>query len=396
MPGRRGSAAGIRRLADRALLKAQGASAVAWEDCRTLVQLGLALVSVGGGPDHPGPPAEVPQPPTARAAPGRPKLRIDLGAALREAAASSGRPAGALVREILALWTGPSRLTPQEYFYYRLYESRYDDAARRRFRGQRTQDRLYGRTAPPKWWLVAHDKLLFSAAALGFGLPTPEILATCHPTRAFGRAPALRSAAELAGFLREGMRYPFFAKPVLGMFSHGAYAVSALDRAADALRLWDGTAVGVDAFAGDVAADRDGYLFQAFREPHPDIAAVCGPRLATVRLVVIVRASGPEVLRAVWKVPTGANIADNYWRPGNILCALDPASGTVRRAIRGYGPGLEEVGAHPDSGVPLPGFAVPCWNELVALTLGRPAPSRRCASRPGTWRSAPTGRCSSS
>jgi hypothetical protein len=86
-------------------------------------------------------------------------------------------------------------------------------------------------------------------------------------------------------------------------------------------------------------------------------------------LIVTVRASGPAVFRALWKVPTGTNIADNFWRPGNILCALDPVSGTVRRALRGYGAALEELEAHPDSGARLLGFAIPRWEELVALTL---------------------------
>jgi Sugar-transfer associated ATP-grasp len=68
-------------------------------------------------------------------------------------------------------------------------------------------------------------------------------------------------------------------------------------------------------------------------------------------------------------VPAGVNVADNFWRPGNILCALDPAGGTVRRAVRGQGSTLEEIEAHPDSGARILGFALPCWREVVSLTL---------------------------
>jgi hypothetical protein len=70
-----------------------------------------------------------------------------------------------------------------------------------------------------------------------------------------------------------------------------------------------------------------------------------------------------------WKVPAGANVADNFWRPGNILCALGPASGTVRRAVRSHGSSLEEIETHPDSGARILGFTLPCWREVVSLTL---------------------------
>jgi Sugar-transfer associated ATP-grasp len=301
---------------------------------------------------------------------GPPKPAIDLAEAFSAATVSSGKSTGQLLREIVALWCGPGRLTPREYFYYRLHDKRYTDAERRRFRGRAAQLRINRRTRSFPWTLVANDKLLFYAVTQGLGYPTPGVLAVYHPSRAFGRAAGLRDAAELAAFLREGMRYPCFAKPVLGMYSYGGHAIMSVDRAGDALRFWDGRSTGIDEFTGTLdRSDRGGYLFQEFREPHPAIAALCGPRLATVRLVVTFRSSGPAVFRAVWKVPTGINVADNFWRPGNVLCALDPASGTVRRAIRGYGAALEELEVHPDSGAPLLGFTLPCWHELVALTL---------------------------
>lgn len=308
---------------------------------------------------------------TERAMAGPPKPEIDLEEAFRAASASSGKPVGQLLREIVPLWCGPSRLTPREYFYYRLHDRRYTDAERRRFRGRTAQLRINRRARSPSWTLVVNDKLLFCAVMQGLGYPTPKILAVHHPSRAFGRTPSLRGAAELAAFLRQGMRYPCFAKPVLGRFSYGAHAITSFDPAGDALLLWDGQRKGVDGFAGTLAAAvRDGgYLFQEFRESHPGIVAICGPRLATVRLVVLLRSSGPVLFRAVWKVPVGLNVADNFWRPGNVLCALDPASGTVLRAIRGHGAALEELEAHPDSGARLPGFTLPGWRELVALTL---------------------------
>jgi hypothetical protein len=100
----------------------------------------------------------------------------------------------------------------------------------------------------------------FRAVAQGLGYPTPEVLAIYHPSRAFGRAPSLRDSAEIAAFLRDGMRYPCFAKPVLGRFSHGAHAITSVDRAGDALRFWDGSTSGVEAFAAALDPVAEGQL----------------------------------------------------------------------------------------------------------------------------------------
>src|SRR3546814_6489185 len=39
----------------------------------------------------------------------------------------------------------------------------------------------------------------------------------------------------------------------------------------------------------------------------------------------------------VLKIPAGANIADNFWRAGNMLANIDPEHGTILRVLRGTG-----------------------------------------------------------
>jgi hypothetical protein len=79
--------------------------------------------------------------------------------------------------------------------------------------------------------------------------------------------------------------------------------------------------------------------------------------------------SGPKVIRACWKIPAGANMADNYWRPGNLLGQIDLENGRIIRTTSGAG--LETVlhERHPDSDAALTGFEIPHWNELKQLAL---------------------------
>src|SRR5581483_11646173 len=102
--------------------------------------------------------------------------------------------------------------------------------------------------------------------------------------------------------------------------------------------------IGVDAFVGAVATHyAAGYILQRRIPPAARVRALVGDRLATVRVITILGENGPEVLRALWKIPAGSNVADNFWRSGNLLATLDLASGRVLRAVRGSGLALEQV-----------------------------------------------------
>src|SRR5208283_5677411 len=66
----------------------------------------------------------------------------DLAANL-QSALQGGCRAGAVVREIVWLRAGAGRLTPQEYFWYRLWDPALPAAAKCRFVGKRAQHRVH-------------------------------------------------------------------------------------------------------------------------------------------------------------------------------------------------------------------------------------------------------------
>ena len=61
--------------------------------------------------------------------------RIDIPENL-SLALSARRSVYSILREILALWRGPGKLTPQEYFYYRLWDPSIPLDEKRRFVGK--------------------------------------------------------------------------------------------------------------------------------------------------------------------------------------------------------------------------------------------------------------------
>jgi hypothetical protein len=282
-------------------------------------------------------------------------------------AISSGRRMPALLREVLSLMRGPGRISPQEYFYYRLWDERLTATAKRDFVGKRAQVAMHLACNDAAWRATAADKLLFHSIMVGAGLPVPELLAIVHPSRRVPGVPKLAGAAAVRSFLSDPAAYPFFAKPIDGKYSLAVLSADRLDTVAAAAALGGGTQAPIDSVAETLAGCGAGYLIQRRLESDPTIEAMFGHRLWSVRLIVLLTASRPTIHRAIAKIPTGANIADNYWRPGNMLGAIDTVTGKVLRTVQGSGRDLRSDEPHPDANQRILGIRVPAWDRLLDL-----------------------------
>ncbi len=296
---------------------------------------------------------------------------LDIARCMRIAREKHGKSFSSQVGEIFRLSRGPGQLTPRDYYYYGLYDdSRYDAAEKRRFLSDRVHPDVIRRCCDVGWWGVGDDKVLAYLVLRGLGAPIPEVFGLYHPFRVFPGAPTWRTTAELETALRETIGYPFFAKPSSGVQSVGVVAVTAFDSDTDRLLLRNGEAIEVGAFVRDMTdKDEGGFIFQDLLHPHPALAAVCGDRISTVRLMTVIEEGGPEIIATIWKLAVGSNDADNFWRPGNALAALDAGTGRVTRVVQGKGPDQREIAEHPDTGKPLIGFELPDWQQLIELCL---------------------------
>ncbi|MCI0654375.1 MAG: hypothetical protein L0Y39_07845, partial [Methylococcaceae bacterium] len=83
--------------------------------------------------------------------------------------------------------------------------------------------------------------------------------------------------------------------------------------------------------------------------------------------MLLVTENGPEIFRTLWKITARGNVADNFWRPGNMLAALDAESGRVERVVLGVGPEQKELDLHPETSKPLKGLILPEWDKVKDL-----------------------------
>jgi hypothetical protein len=285
---------------------------------------------------------------------------------------------GAIVAEIYRAGRRGQRLSPREYFFYQLFDDeRYSRAAKATFVGSRAMAELAKKLHSP-WPAIANDKPTLTALLRGHDLPIPETLALRHDSRTYPGAVTLRNTEELLRFMRYEARFPLFSKPTNSSNSLGVVDIDRYDAAEDCLVLRDGSRVALRDYAEKIEHYAEtGYMVQARLEPHPRIADVVGNRIGTCRMVVLSEETGATLLRAAWKIPVGDNVADNFWRPGNLLGGIDVETGRIVRVMRQGPYGCEEVSEHPDSGVRFHDFIFPEWNAMkrTVLAAARTMPS---------------------
>lgn len=267
--------------------------------------------------------------------------------------------------ELLLLRAGNGKLRADEYYKLRLYRSDVRFSDKRQYASNSALPRdLFGR-----WSTVANDKLLTYSVLSDSGIVVPEIHAICHDFRQYRDRPTLKTIAEVAEYLRGEAVYPLIAKPVAGIYSEGVYLLDGFDASADAIVLDGDGAVPVEHLAAQFLSTESGYMLQEFLRPHEDIRRTITGRLSTLRVIVLLERGCPRLFMTVWKINLGGNVADNYWREGNLLAKIDQDTGELLHCVTGLGPKYHVVDRHPETGQPLAGFRVPDYREAIDLAL---------------------------
>lgn len=277
------------------------------------------------------------------------------------------------VSEILRLRFFHKKLGPSEYYLYRLYDdSAFSFAQKAEFAGWRYSQYLDQHFNDDRWRIFANDKLVFYSMMEAHGLAYPHVVALFDQNKkAALKSSRLLDSIQAAGnFLRDPAIYPLFFKPVSGTYGKGAFSAISYDREKDAIRMGNGESIPLDHVL-DMFQEKwaRGYIMQKLLEPHPEVAALVGKRLSSLRIIVLLTQDGPVIFRAVWKLPTGRNMSDNFMHgeTGNLIASVELRSGQIKHAVTGVGANLRRVEHHPDTGHPLSNSRVPLWAETRNL-----------------------------
>lgn len=289
--------------------------------------------------------------------------KVDMATHFREANAAAGSPAW--IGKLIAAIRSPYGLTVDEFFYYRLYRPEVSAADCRLFVGKKGQRPLHMACNDTGWFAASHDKALFYTIMQGAGLPVPETIALLARAPRHGFPATVSSREELGELLAGRDDFPLFAKPVDGIYSIGSLKILGFHDGTARLEGHADTPL-AELYQYMVDSSDSGYLIQRTLAPEPALAEVTGEAIASVRVLVLL-SDRPQVASAVIKVPSSDNIADNFWRPGNALGAVDHTNGEITRVIVSRPDGHPP--ADPEDGrlTRLVGTTVPHWERVFAL-----------------------------
>lgn len=283
--------------------------------------------------------------------------------------ASTDSPAGS--SWLSGFWhalNGPGKLSAAEYFYYKLYDGRHSEGEITRYVGKTSQNKMHFACNDERWFAPSSDKLFFLASMRGNGVATPETLAVFDSKTGRSHPLLISNIDDLITFLDQPKNYPMFAKPIDGMYSIGALALT--DGGRGSAHVKGAGEVSTREIADYMLRVSDaGYLLQKTLHAAPDLVSAFGGTLSSIRMLVCLGPDGARLESAVVKIPTMDNIADNYWRGGNMLGAIEADTGTINRVVTGTGPDTKCVVSHPDTGSMMLGRMLPSWSDAKDMCL---------------------------
>jgi len=294
-----------------------------------------------------------------------------VGSAIVEVAKAHGISPIKQFREIISLFFGASKLGSNEYYAAGLFRSDLTKAQKKQFVGAKSNLTLNTRLSPNNIASISDfldNKVLYPALLETLGLSTTTLQAVVSNTHGFGELKTLRSIEAIEGFLLNEAKYPLFGKPVEGSKSVGTALFSSLDPKAQIIILGNGKTTPVSELAREIFTEfSGGYVFQTAVIQHDAVNAVVGSAIGTVRVVTLMQDGAPQVLYTVWKIPAPDAMSDNFWQNGSMIAEIDITSGEIKQVKRGSGMNVEQIETHPVSGVPLAGFTLPHWEDVLAL-----------------------------
>lgn len=109
-----------------------------------------------------------------------------------------------------------------------------------------------------------------------------------------------------------------------------------------------------------------GLLIEEYIRQHEVLAAFHGSSINTLRILVIQRGGGVEVLGVLLRIGRRGAVVDNT-EQGGLIAELDPETGMIT-TLRSIGVIPEYYERHPDTGVEVGGVQLPHWPACIDLS----------------------------
>ncbi|MBL3701567.1 hypothetical protein GI582_02545 [Sulfitobacter sp. BDSS02] len=270
------------------------------------------------------------------------------------------------MRESFGLAMGKQRFHLHEYYTAGLYDPEISAEEKRQYVGLRASYKLNTRLGAKGLVTMrsfAADKVLFTSLIRQLGFGTTQTQAVVSAVSRFGSIPTLETVEQLRSFLTEKAQYPLFGKPQSFSGSYGSALLLGVE--GEMLLLGNGKRVALDGFCKEIIDQYgSGYLLQSALVQHPEMVAVTGKAVGSLRVVTVRDSNRPQVLYSAWKIPAPDAMSDNFWQSGSMIAPVDAMTGKVGQARIGTGLDARDIDDHPVSGAKITGKQLPMWDRV--------------------------------
>ena len=274
----------------------------------------------------------------------------------------------AAVLNFLKLRIGTGKLSSNEFLDFGFCDGLHSLNEMKCFAGKRAQQAFNKIYNDNTWYAATKHKLLFDTTMKGAGLPVPAMQAIYDRKGRGAGYPLLTDLDQLKSYLSDASNHPVFCKPTTGLLSIGAFRIDGKD--GDKLLINGSHAYAVEEVVNYISKlSPKGYLFQSVLKPHPDFQPLTGDAIASARFVILNFEGHAEIHSCILKLPAKGEVADNFWRPGSVLCNVDPQSGEIIRCVCKNEDGINTISEHPVSGFKMMGYQLPDFSNASETVL---------------------------
>ena len=279
---------------------------------------------------------------------------------LTYAAKKTGRSVFQIHRDFKKLSKSPMKVNLAEYVRMGLFDTeRFNAETRSTFISNDLHWSITHQCNDKTWSGAAEDKVLAGTLLEASGVPVPETVAVLDRSqRRYPKLAKIGRPDDLDLLRKEADNGPLFCKIANGMVSFGAFRIESIGKTT--VRCTGHPEMTHAQFLDDFVG-QNAYVVQRELTNHAEIGDYASA-LCTVRMVNLITDEGVHCPAAVIKMPQGDNIADAFWRSGNLACDIDVQTGRIRTVAR-RGIETEYLNDHPVT-PGLMGLELPFWSEL--------------------------------
>ncbi len=280
------------------------------------------------------------------------------------AARRSGKSPIALGREFSRLYNAGTMLSMKDFVRHSLWDTeRHGEDGAARFVGSRSVWPISHTVNDKDWFRVPEDKYVMDLMCRAEGIPLPKTVGIVdRSARSFAGTPKIDTADKLRDLVLSHPQGSLFAKTLGGLIGRGVMVIEDADDTT--IKRTGANPVTYEAFLEEVLSEEP-YVLQERLDNHEALAPYC-TGLTTIRFPNLVRGSEIWQPCVAMKLTTAGNIACAFWRPGNICCEIDHATGEIIRIGKSDGLATEYIDDHPE--VPgLMGLKLPHWDKMKEL-----------------------------